>query len=145
MLVFAVSFGGLFTECLSIHPTCQFSYVFTQFVLHHKISLNILDYSPAWKLKFCMKKKKNRSRAINWNINASFISNTYIYISFLGEQLLLYLIWSNNQNFNEINKIKLHYTWSLRQLWRDCVFIEQTIKGSKNCLESQNRPQNFQS
>lgn len=68
-----------------------------------------------------------------------------IYISFLGEQLLLYLIWSNNQNFNEISKIKLHYTWSLRQLWRDCVFIEQTIKGSKNCLESQNRPQNFQS
>ena len=70
--VFAVSFGGLFTECPSIHPICHFSYVFTQFVLHHKISFNILDYNPAWKLKFCTK-KKNGNRAIYWNINASFI------------------------------------------------------------------------
>ena len=69
---FCCQFWGLFTECPSIHPICHFSYVFTQFVLHHKISFNILDYNPAWKLKFCTK-KKNGNRAIYWNINASFI------------------------------------------------------------------------
>ena len=66
--------------------------------------------------------------------------------AFLSWRMTAFILNLKQQlHFNEINKIKLHYTWSLRQLWRDCVFIKQTIKGSKNCLESQNRPQNFQS